>query len=138
MARDVEEQPDAGVPRLDEERRELQHHLAILREALVAGSREVALGELQALAASLPGHFEEEEQWMAAEGYTERAAHARAHAAGVEVFRRAATEYGRAGVAARFLVERAVAWLEVHLRRDDVRFGRFLQERGAPDLPRGG
>lgn len=135
-----DEQLEVGVPRIDDERRELQQQLAALSAAIDASRFEAAVRVLRALAASLTAHFGDEERWMRAEGYPDADAHVRAHAAGLECFQAAVAAFERNGVAARFLVQRAAGWLDLHLRRDDLRFGRYLVEQRAtpPNLPRGG
>ncbi len=125
-----------GSP-LEEERRELERHLALVEQAIASGHRDAALAQLRALAGSLEVHFREEERWMTAQAYPDLLAHTRAHAAGLESLRQAIAEFDRTGAAARFLVERAASWLDLHLRREDQRLERFLEERRAPALPRG-
>jgi hemerythrin len=115
-----------GVPALDAQHREIILRLRWLGDAIGGEQGErigVVLGELAQLVKT---HFEDEERWMAEEGYPFRDSHARSHGVCAKSLDTAVRLHAEAGVSVRFVevLERVARWLDVHLRSEDLRLGR--------------
>jgi hemerythrin len=116
-----------GVEDIDAQHREINSRMRWLGEAIGAERTERIGPELGALALLLTAHFRGEERWMRETGYAGLAEHARAHRACADSMDRALRAYEAAGVTPHFLdvIERVARWLDIHLRAEDLRFGRF-------------
>jgi hemerythrin-like metal-binding protein len=124
-----------GVEEFDAHHREVNARTKMLGDAIGSGQREAAAEILRGLITILAAHHEDEERWMRARNYPRLTAHARAHQLGMETLERAARALADGCDNPRFLdlVERTARWLDVHLRSEDLRMGRFheaLQQGG--------
>jgi hemerythrin-like metal-binding protein len=134
--------PNLGVSHIDDAHGDICRRRALLLVAVRAGHDAAAFAELEELVVRLGLHFQDEERWMQAVDYPNRAAHARAHAVGLEGLRHAMAAFAPDGPDARFAdaVERVAGWIEVHLQAEDLTLGRFLEAQRPPPpaLRRGG
>jgi hemerythrin len=125
-----------GVKEVDAQHRELLGRMRMLGDAIGSGQRAAATEILQELIVSLAAHHAFEEHWMRVRSYPRLTDHVRGHQLGMETLQRAAQALADGCESPRFLdlVERTARWLDVHLRSEDLRMGRFneaLAQRGA-------
>lgn len=118
-----------GVEEFDAHHREVNARTKMLGEAIGSGQRAAAAEILQGLITTLAAHHHEEERWMRTRNYPRLAAHLRAHQLGMETLERAARALADGCDNPRFLdlVERTARWIDVHLRSEDLRMGRFQE-----------
>lgn len=125
-----------GVPEIDH-----QHQELFLRvERLIAGvsrGREPELERLiEFLGQYVVKHFGAEERWMIRSAYPDYARHKREHERFVRDYEHMTQEYRQKG--AQVLLGMRMndwisAWLQEHIRRADMEFGRFLVAKIAPE-----
>lgn len=127
-----------GVEEIDVQHRQILRRLRQVGLALVDGRWDSVLSEVRFLERYLVDHCLEEERWMAENGYPGALDHERAHRAGAGLaaaVREAAAQAARPDADAAFraevgkLVGALGAWLDAHLRTDDLRLGRYRVTR---------
>lgn len=123
-----------GVDELDVQHRQLLWRVAQARAAVDEGRLAAAAAAVRFLVRYLADHCAAEERWMAENAYPGEREHARAHrevVATAAALREAALlaaapgapDEAAAGLAAR--LDAVAAWLDRHLRADDLKLGRW-------------
>jgi hemerythrin len=127
-----------GVEQIDAPRRELMRNLALLREAIVAGSggRERMLKTLRYLDEFITVRFSAEEQYMRRHNYPGILVHVKEHDEFAKKFtelKKNVLDLDARGEVTAFTavdVERMLKrWLTDHIAKTDRKFGEFLAER---------
>jgi len=124
---------ELGIPRIDEQHRELFHRVDLLVDAMMKREGPEALASLfDFLGSYVYDHFAAEEALMREQAYPQLAEHEAEHRRFIEDFKALQREYTRDGPTALILVKmngRIAQWLVEHIARTDKALGDHVKRQ---------